>query len=267
MTRPVLPVRRRVVTCNTHVGQAIHSGGLAWLLEETRPDVVLLSEVQRRGAKVAARRTLPRRHWMMFGPTWTSNAGTYVFLRRDEFKRVGMVDQLISRGLSGFWPERHLTAAVAVDRRTGRNVYATAVHTWALLRASLTDDTHIVKQHRKQVRKVAELHELAAERDPESVQISGGDFNERLDWFGLSPAEQKVSARAVFAVRAGMRAAFRITEEGNRSVRLDDVFVNVARFVNVAHRRVIENLPGRGDDHWSVVVELDVLPLTPNRKR
>ena len=264
---PAKPRRRRyrdanlnVLTINVHVGLVAYVGGVRWLLaRHPRTALVLVQEAERKRARAAVRASLPWPVWAKIGPTGDQRGGTYVYARRTRFKVLGRTNRLVSRGRTGMHPTRRLVAAELLDKVTGRVVDASSVHTWHIVGRSLErPDNPIVKGHVAQVRAHAEHHAAQHRRDPDSVQLAGGDYNEQLA--GPAQRDQPNSASRIMRDTARMAPAHLLTKAGDRNVRLDDVYLRRRPFLEVLARKVIR-LPFKVADHPAVWVRLRIKAL------
>lgn len=247
-TEPANPVRDAyldVLTFNVHVGQAIYHGGLRWLRRRyPGADLIALNEVQSRRAKAAARLVLRPIRWRA---TRTSS-GTIVYSRRRRFKRLDTTDRPLTGYLGRMHPARRLVSTRLLDRRTGRVVDLTAVHTWHIHGHELGDGTRVTEGHLAQVRAIAEHH---ADQPHDTIQAAAGDWNENLRTMLGVP-----SARRIMLDVADMLPAARIRDvEGDTDLGLDEVFIRPAEFLKVI-RREVTRVPRRGVDHPAVWVRI-----------
>lgn len=260
---PAKPRRRprdanlNILTLNVHVGLVAYVGGVRWLLaRHPRTALVLIQEAQAKRARTAVRASLPWPVWARIGPTGDQPGGTYIYARRTRFKVLGRTNRLVSRHHTGMHPARPLVAAELYDRVTGRVVDASSVHTWHIVGRTLTKpDNPVIAGHIAQVTAHAEHHRDQHRRNPDAVQVAGGDYNEQLA--GAEQRDQPNSASRIMRAVAGMTPAYLLTKAGARDARLDDVYVRPAGFVEVLARKVIR-LPFRVADHPAVWVRLRI---------
>lgn len=250
--------RIRVLTINVHVGLVIFAGALAWVLARTPGvHIVLVQEASRPRPRRALLKTFKGKKWHRVGPGVSEGGlvGTYVFLKKARFQLLDEVNRPISDYVSNMHPARELTAAVALDKRTGRRVVVSSVHTWHIVGRVLGAKGPISEGHIAQVRATAEFHRDQLEAYPQSVQIAGGDFNERLS----KPAQGKRELSALYLMRkiAQMVPAFKRTQTGSRQVGVDDVFVHLKPWVQVKRRKYIK-IPFKVADHPAILVVLAI---------
>lgn len=260
-TKPNRDGRIRILTVNVHVGLVIFAGALAWVLARTPGvHVVLVQEASRARPRHALLRTFKGKNWHRVGPgvNEAGLVGTYIFLKKSRFKLLDETYDHVSDFVSNMHPTRKLVAAKALDKRTGRILDISCVHTWHIVGRTLGAKGSISEGHIAQVCAHAEYHRASYEANPGSVQAAGGDWNERLN----RPAQGRVDLSAIYLMRkvAKMVPAYRRTLKGSKKVSLDDVFVRPAPYVTVLRRRHIK-IPFKVADHPAILVILGVRKL------
>lgn len=256
-------VVRDVLIVNAHAGSVVVRGGLKALLADLpEPDLVLACEVPTPKSRRALRRLFPRRRWYRVGPTPGetpgARVGTYVLASRRAFRLRRAIRRRLTGYASGMHPARELTATLLEDRASGRLVDASSVHLWHVVGRTLGEG-RIGEGHVRQLRAYARYHRGSASARAGSVQLAGGDWNQRLDGpFPDGPADLRV-ARVMAS--AGMIPAWRADglNPVERAVALDDLFLTDAPYVRVLRRRLID-VPGEADDHRAVWVRLAIDP-------
>jgi hypothetical protein len=241
-----------VVAWNTHVGVGILNGGLTWLIGETNPDVLLLSEVGRPVARAALRARLNPAVWKIVGnerPSWGRGAtGTMIVTRRSRLRFLNGSNTLVSPYLDRMHPQRRTTVGWYVDKLTGARVTLSSMHTWTLVGLKTAPEKrHMIKPgHMMQVQRYA-AHARNARAQGDLV-VFGGDVNERVNGDGTQPVEEAMR-------NAGMVLTRPWTD---RTDSLDDIWrsaVAGARAVKSANYRRL-TVPGKGIDHRAIVVDV-----------
>lgn len=237
----------RFLNYNTHVGQVLRSGGVRWLLREFVPHVVTLQEVQSAAARAWARATFDPVTWSAVG-MWPASdgrgdSGTLVFARRAALKKIGHRNPLVSPFLDQMHPERSATAGVYEHRRTGQVLDVGSVHTWA------TGDLArpIVRRgHTAQL----EVHQRSAQRARAlgHLPFRAGDWNERINGNGTTPAEQAMREARLVPARP----------RGDSERRLDEVFVPLELATRNYRTVPMTTFAGGEGEHRATVVDVAI---------
>lgn len=242
-------------TWNCHVSQALHSGGLGWLLEAApRVHVWSLQEVKRvHHLRAALREAGALRDWTIIPGRYARNGAMPYLLVRN--RRRFEVERVTRRRLEPAAYPRTMLSAIIHDNRTNRPIWGQSLHVDPLGRGFLRANPRARRRHEQQVQAFADVF---GDAPPQAVSVSGGDFNERLRLGpkAMRPDLWERSARGRFEAEGGF-PGFRLTRRGSRWVDLDDVFVRDDDYVRVVNRRVLEP-PVRGNDHRAVVLRMRV---------
>lgn len=244
----------RVLTANTHVGQAV-SPGFAAQVHLLQPDVVLMQEVIDQAIPDVMHLFSKRFHII---PGFDHRDGresfqTPILLDKERFKLTGEGNQQISPWRGGgdhgrLWPTRYGTQASAVDRETDRIINVRNVHTWAL---GSNPPRDVVQGHHYQVDHAADW----ARRKPNNhVVFAAGDFNENLD-SGEPYAVHAMETAGMKRAGKGMEPADAHTSL-HAPIYLDDVFYK-GTGVRVVNHAIKKNA-APGADHMMVVVTFSV---------
>lgn len=232
-------------TWNTHRGRALPA--LPGLLARARDlDVLALQEVL---TEASLLRAIPRadRDWHIF--TGQRPSLPALLVRRVEWLKV------VDHGVDPLPEGRHNRARVWArlhDERVDRDLYVTSVHTDPLGLGLVDANPHARAMHMRQTQAIADA---TAARPDAAVVVDAGDWNERLA--EAVPVEWRPKSALGRMAAAGSRPAFRELEEGDRTVRLDDVLVRRAPFVRVRRRRLLE-VAHPESDHDAIVVRLRI---------
>lgn len=183
-------MKARILYMNTHVGQAIFQGGLAWAIKEYEPDLVVVVEVGRSRQRRALRRAFSRKDWSITGmlpvrPLMV-DSGTHIVARRSVLKRKSWKNRLLTKqrwenGRRDKWhPLRRLTRAVFVFRENPTVDWEVgADHSWTYAGFDIDGPHEVPTQHRKQIHAFCAAADRAIRRGAAVTDV--GDFNERVE--------------------------------------------------------------------------------------
>lgn len=186
MTAPK-KMRIRVLYCNTHVGQALREGGIAWALDEYDPDLSILVEVVRKTAKGRVRKIFDRKKYSVTGilpheKQLDVESGTLIIAKRSVLKRKWWSNSLLTRqrwvnGRRDKWhPIRRLTQAFFVFAENHQvRLHVSAVHLWTHLGHPLHGPHEVPAGYRAQ----AEAYAVAAGQSVHqgAARLDIGDMN------------------------------------------------------------------------------------------
>lgn len=250
--------RVRVLSWNTHRGEALEHGGLEEILGEFNPNVICLQEaVERRrpGNRFSSIAYLTDHFgadWHVCPDTAKPGSGTYVLAKNTRFD-VSKVEGIPIRLGVGTTIEQAL--ARLEDRRTGRRNVVASGHVQALGRGFFNARPGARALHEEHV----DAYVQRARRvGPERVGIFAGDWNES---FAQAEANSNHplypgTALARFAAVGYYPASSAVDQRAH----IDEVLYRADDYVKVLSREVFRPL-APGTDHPAVYVELAVSAL------
>lgn len=156
-----MAIEIRVFYCNTHVGQALREGGVAWALKEYDPDLTFLVEVVRKSAKARIKEIFDPKKYSVTGllphGKLEVESGTLIIAKRSVLKRKWWGNSLLTRqrwvdGRRDKWhPIRRLTQALFVFAENHKvRLHVSAVHLWTHLGHALHGPHEVPAEYRKQ---------------------------------------------------------------------------------------------------------------------
>lgn len=247
-----------VLTFNTHIGQALRNDSLGWLVDRAPgAHIILLQEVpDLESVHAAMRRAEMLRTWRILPKNGFQRRGLpYILVRKRRFTLKFHNAPNISNG------SRHArarAAAVLFDKRTNRDVWLANVHTDPLGLGFGKANPGARKIHISQTDAYADFFQDAPVFG--SVEIAGGDWNERL----AEPIQQQRDPLSSRTATQTMRRVGLVPSrdllprgKGNREVRLDEIFVSPQPYVRVIGRRLMDP-PGKADDHNAVLTRMRI---------
>lgn len=242
-------VKLRCMTFNTHIGMAV-DGGVSWLsLRYPFTDVYLFQEIR---SLESLKKALGPRYQVAPGTTLSeAKAGTYIAYKVNRFSLLG-VTGLEDITFGGEHPRIRVQVHL-MDKRSGRRIVCTPVHTQPLGKGLEGAGGIALKAHAAQTSAYAE----AAARQPRDsrVVIDAGDYNEDIDhrWSVLiRPMSAPVKYSAVDMV--GTAAIM------HQPVFYDEAFVRTEAFVQVVGRMEIK-VRDKKADHPAVKFVLKITKL------
>jgi endonuclease/exonuclease/phosphatase family metal-dependent hydrolase len=229
--------RLRILTYNTHVGTTLR-GAVPFLLEQERPDLVLLQEVQSRPARASARRLFLPHVWSSVGLLPLSrgrgSSGTLIFARRSVLERLRSSNLPLTPFHDPKHPERRLTTGQYRHRATGRVLDIGCVHLWTRVAGGTADPGVVLSNHRAQLQAYAASAREARRAGRLPFRI--GDFNEHMTGSGGTPAEHAMATADLRPARPAHDDTSRIDEifgppelgyDGFRAIALPTNFAGV----------------------------------------
>lgn len=245
-------MRVRGLYINTHVGQAVRQGGLAWALNEFHPDFTVLTELTRVDVRERVKRGFPNERYSRTGfdpeDRWVAKSGTVILAKRRVLKIKWRENTLMTPqrflpdGTRDKWhPVRRKTRARFVFReRPEVDFEIGADHTWTYAGHQIDGSHEVPREHRKQVRSYAGSMLAASAEHRACVDI--GDMNERVptgdgDNYVIRNFE-RVGARVLVARH--LDYVF-----GNEQVSLEDAKILPAAKVRTDHPGIVVDLKVR----------------------
>jgi hypothetical protein len=244
-------MRVRGLYINTHAGEAIREGGLAWAKREYQADLTVLVEVGRRPAQRRVIDLYPRERFSItgLGPPdqhLEVKSGTLIIARRANLRRVWSENTLLTqqRWLDGqrdkWHPVRRLTRAryVFADNRDV-DFEVGADHAWSYAGHRLFSSHEVPTEHRKQIQAYARKMRAASAEHRACLDV--GDMNERTS------AQPNHVERAFHQAGAETLVAHKLEYLfGNEQVELVDHDVIPAHRVHTDHDGIVFELKVRG---------------------
>lgn len=200
----------RLLYCNTHAGQALREGGIAWALKEFDPDLTFLVEVGRRAAKSRVKKIFDPKKYSVTGvlpheKQLEVESGTIVCAKRSVLKRKWWSNQLLSnqrwtkRGRDKWHPMRRLTRAFYVFAEDHKiRLHVSPVHLWTHAGWALHSDADVPVEYRKQADAYAVMAGESVRQG--AATLHAGDVN------ALAPDGDYVAAKYA---RQGMKVLHR----------------------------------------------------------
>lgn len=153
-------MRIKCLYINTHAGQAIRSGGVAWARREFDPDLTFLNEVGREPAQAKVADIFNPKEYSITGlqpdGELVVQSGTLIIARRDVLKRKWWGNPLLSRqrwenGERDKWhPVRRLTRAFFRIPKIDGDLHTSCVHLWTHAGYPLHGKHEVPTEYRKQ---------------------------------------------------------------------------------------------------------------------
>lgn len=179
--------RTRIAYINTHAGQALREGGVAWVLEEYDPDLTFLVEVGRRSAKARLHDVFDRDTYTVTGimpqeAHLEVESGTIVCAKRSTFKRTWWSNQHLSdqrftrRGRDKWHPMRRLTRAFYVFRDDPSiRLHVSPIHLWTHAGYKLHSPAEVPTEYRDQADAYAVMAGESVRQDAATLHVGDGN--------------------------------------------------------------------------------------------
>lgn len=242
-------MRARILYINTHAGQAIREGGVAWAVKEFDPDFVVLVEVGRKPAQNRVRHLFPAKTHSITGlhprRPMEVESGTLIVAKRKKVKRnrKGWTNRLLTeqrftpRGRDKMHPVRRVTRATyRFVENPKKQLVLGADHAWTHFGYPLHGEHKIPTEYRKQIRAYAKAAGETVRQGIPTIDV--GDLN-------------ALSSDGDFAAKT-------FAEEGMKVLLRDGLdFLLGSKGVRVVWHRWIPRAQVR-TDHEALVVDVEI---------
>lgn len=180
-------MKARILYINTHAGQALREGGVAWALKEYDPDLTFLVEVGRKAAKARVREIFPAERYSATGilphqEHLDVESGTIVVAKRSVLRRKWWSNKLLTRqrwvnGERDKWhPMRRLTRAFYVfDKDRSVELHASPIHLWTHAGHPLHGTHEVPTEYRKQAGAYAAMAGESVRQNAATLHVGDGN--------------------------------------------------------------------------------------------
>lgn len=180
-------MKTRIAYINTHAGQALREGGVAWMLKEFDPDLFFLAEVVRRPAKNRVRKIFDPKKYSVTGVLphekhLDVESGTIVCAKRSVWKRKWWSNQLLTRqrwvnGRRDKWhPMRRLTRAFYVSAGDPKvRLHVSPIHLWTHQGYPVHGEADVPTEYRKQADAYAAMAGESVRQGAATAHVGDGN--------------------------------------------------------------------------------------------
>lgn len=231
-------VQARALYINTHAGQALRQGGVAWALEEFDPDLVFLAEVGRRPAKARVKKVFNPKKWSITGilpheETLEVESGTIVCAKRSVLKRKWWSNRLLSRqrftrrGRDKWHPMRRLTRAFYVFAENHKvRLHVSPIHLWTHAGFPLHGLADVPVEYRKQADAYAAMAGESVRQNAATMHVGDGnalrvDGSFLADKYAKQGMEELYRHELDFVFGSGKVRIVKVTRVDQDKVRTD----------------------------------------------